>query len=126
MRAARYHGVQDIRLEDLPEPEPTAGQVLVKVGHNGICGSDLHEYYSASTFIPTEPHPLTGISAPVVLGHEFAGTVVEVGEAVDAGLVGQNAAIRPTYYCGECAACPTSAACSRSTGCPDRAAVWPS
>jgi (R,R)-butanediol dehydrogenase / meso-butanediol dehydrogenase / diacetyl reductase len=105
VRAARYHGVHDIRIETLPEPEPAAGQVLVKVAHNGICGSDLHEYYSASTFIPTQPHPLTGISAPVVLGHEFAGTVVGVGDGVDPGLVGQNAAARPTYYCGECAAC---------------------
>ena len=43
MRAARYYGVRDVRLEDLPDPSPKAGQVLVKVAHNGICGSDLHE-----------------------------------------------------------------------------------
>ncbi len=105
MRAARYYGVHDIRLEELPDPTPQSGQVLVKVAHNGICGSDLHEYYSASTFIPTQPHPLTGISAPVVLGHEFCGTIVEVGDGVDDALVGQNAAVRPTYSCGECASC---------------------
>jgi threonine dehydrogenase-like Zn-dependent dehydrogenase len=46
----------------------------------------------------------------VVLGHEFAGTVVAVGDGVDSGLVGQNAAARPTYYCGECAT--PSAGCS--------------
>jgi (R,R)-butanediol dehydrogenase / meso-butanediol dehydrogenase / diacetyl reductase len=105
MRAARYHGVQDIRIEELPDPEPGPGQVVVKVAHNGICGSDLHEYYSAPTFIPTSPHPLTGISVPVVLGHEFSGTVVAAGEGVDAGLVGRNVAARPTYSCGECASC---------------------
>lgn len=105
MRAARYYGVRDVRLEDVPTPTPQAGQVLVKVAHNGICGSDLHEYYSAPTFIPTQPHPLTGISVPVVLGHEFCGTIVEVGDGVDAGLLGQNAAARPTYSCGECVSC---------------------
>jgi (R,R)-butanediol dehydrogenase / meso-butanediol dehydrogenase / diacetyl reductase len=105
MRAARYHGVGDVRIEKLPDPTPAPGQVLVKVAHNGICGSDLHEYYSAATFVPTQPHPLTGVSAPVVLGHEFSGTVVEVGDGVDAGLVGQNVAVRPNYACGECASC---------------------
>jgi (R,R)-butanediol dehydrogenase / meso-butanediol dehydrogenase / diacetyl reductase len=105
MRAARYHGVQDIRIEDIPEPTPGEGQVLVKVAHNGICGSDLHEYFSAPTFIPTEPHPLTGVSVPVVLGHEFCGTVADTGAGVDRGLVGQNVAVRPNYACGECASC---------------------
>lgn len=105
MRAARYHGVRDVRIEDLPDPTPGAGEVLVRVAHNGICGSDLHEYYSAPTFIPTSPHPQTGISVPVVLGHEFAGTVAEVGAGVDADLVGRNVAARPTYSCGTCVSC---------------------
>ena len=105
MRAARYHGVRDVRIEDLPDPTPGEGQVLVRVAHNGICGSDLHEYYSAPTFIPTSPHPLTGVSAPVVLGHEFSGTVLQVGSGVDGGLVGRHVAVRPAYSCGECVAC---------------------
>jgi (R,R)-butanediol dehydrogenase/meso-butanediol dehydrogenase/diacetyl reductase len=57
MRAARYHGVRDVRIEELPDPTPQPGEVLVQVAHNGICGSDLHEYYSAPTFIPVQPHP---------------------------------------------------------------------
>lgn len=105
MRAARYHGVRDVRIEDLPDPTPSDGQVLVRVAHNGICGSDLHEYYSAPTFIPTSPHPLTGASVPVVLGHEFSGTVSAVGAGVDEGMVGRNVAVRPAYSCGTCAAC---------------------
>lgn len=105
MRAARYYGVRDIRLEELPKPEPGPGEVLVKVAHNGICGSDLHEYYSAQAFIPVEPHPLTGVCAPVTLGHEFSGTVVEVGEGVDSALDGAKVTIRPTYNCGDCTSC---------------------
>lgn len=105
MRAARYHGVRDVRIEELPDPTPGEGQVLVRVAHNGICGSDLHEYYSAPTFVPVAPHPLTGASVPVVLGHEFAGTVTDVGPGVDGALVGRAVAARPAYSCGSCAAC---------------------
>lgn len=105
MRAARYHGVRDVRIEDVPDPTPGEGEVLVRVAHNGICGSDLHEYYSAPTFIPTQAHPQTGVSVPVVLGHEFSGTVAEVGAGVDADLVDRNVAVRPAYSCGTCEAC---------------------
>ena len=130
MRAARYHGVRDIRIEELPDPTPQSGEVLVKVAHNGICGSDLHEYYSAPTFIPVDPHPLTGVSVPVVLGHEFSGTVVEVGDGVDPGLVGTNGPCgRPTAAAPVrrvSAGCATSAAASPSTACPPPAVAWPS
>jgi (R,R)-butanediol dehydrogenase / meso-butanediol dehydrogenase / diacetyl reductase len=105
MRAAVYHGVGDIRIDDVPEPAPGPGEVKIKVAHNGVCGSDLHEYFSASTFIPVEPHPQTGVSLPVVLGHEFSGTVVAVGEGVTSTSVGQAAALRPTYSCGTCPSC---------------------
>jgi D-arabinose 1-dehydrogenase-like Zn-dependent alcohol dehydrogenase len=43
MKAARWHGVKDIRIEDVAEPSPRAGEVKVKVAWTGICGSDLHE-----------------------------------------------------------------------------------
>lgn len=105
MRAAVYHGVGDIRIEDAPEPRPGPGEVKIQIAHNGVCGSDLHEYFSAPTFVPLEPHPQTGAAAPVVLGHEFSGTVVEVGEGVTSVAVGQRAALRPTYSCGTCASC---------------------
>ena len=65
--------------------EPTAGpgQVKVAVAYNGICGTDLHEYCSGPIFVPTAPHPLTGRQLPVTLGHEFAGTVTEVGDGIE-------------------------------------------
>ena len=60
MKAAVYYGPNKVEVADVPEPEPTAGTVKVKVGFNGICGTDLHEYYAGPIFVPTEPHPLTG------------------------------------------------------------------
>ena len=105
MQAAVYYGVGDVRIEDLPEPEPAPGEVKIRLAHNGVCGSDLHEYFSAPTFVPVEPHPLTGVKAPVILGHEFSGTVVEIGDGVSGVEVGQPAALRPTYSCGACPAC---------------------
>ena len=103
--AARYYGVGDIRLEQVVVEPPAAGQVLVEVAFCGLCGSDLHEYFSAQTVTPVEPHPLTGAQLPVVLGHEFSGTVVSVGPDVDSVSVGACVAVRPTYSCGACASC---------------------
>lgn len=109
MRAATYYGPHDVRIEDVPEPEAGSGQVKLRVAHNGVCGTDLHEYFSAATFIPVEPHPQTGITAPVTLGHEFSGTVVAVGEGVTDVAVGDRVAVRPTYSCGSCASCRAGA-----------------
>lgn len=105
MRAAIYHAPHDVRVSEVDEPEAGAGEVKLRVAHNGVCGSDLHEYFSASTFVPVEPHPQTGVVAPVVLGHEFSGTVTAVGEGVDSVREGDRVAVRPTYTCGTCAAC---------------------
>ena len=82
MRAAMYYGNHKLEIEDIPEPSAGEGQVKVRVSRNGICGTDLHEYYDGPIFIPPEqPHPLTGKAMPLVLGHEFSGTVTEVGPA---------------------------------------------
>ena len=80
MRAAVFHGRRDIRLEDVPEPEVRPGSVKVKVDWCGICGTDLHEYLAGPIFIPPpgSPHPITGETLPLTLGHEFAGSVVDV------------------------------------------------
>jgi (R,R)-butanediol dehydrogenase / meso-butanediol dehydrogenase / diacetyl reductase len=105
MRAVVYNAREDVAITDVPEPKAGDGQVLVKVGYNGICGTDLHEYYAGPIFIPTEPHPLTGRAAPVILGHELAGTVVEVGSGVKSVSEGDRIAVEPLYVCGECAPC---------------------
>jgi len=106
MRAAVYHGNHKLEVEDIPEPTTGAGQVKVRVSRNGICGTDLHEYYDGPIFIsPSDPHPLTGRSMPVVLGHEFSGVVTEVGAGVSDVHEGDNVTIEPIYRCGECRPC---------------------
>jgi (R,R)-butanediol dehydrogenase / meso-butanediol dehydrogenase / diacetyl reductase len=104
-----YYGQGDIRLEEVAEPEPGPGQVKVRVGYNGICGSDLHEYYAGPLAIPTSPHPLTGAKAPVTLGHEFGGWVEAVGEGVEDLPLGSLVAVDPIHTCGQCAPCKRGA-----------------
>lgn len=109
MRALRYHNPGDIRLEHgIPEPVCSDVQVKVKPAFVGICGTDLHEY-SSSTFIPEcgKPHPVTGETRPVTIGHEISGTVVEVGaRATNKDLkVGTRVAIQPTVCCFQCPSC---------------------
>ena len=109
MRSATYYRPHDIRIDDVDEPEPGPGQVKLRVAHNGVCGSDLHEYFAQETFVPVEPHPQTGIRSPVALGHEFSGTVVAVGEGVTSVADGDRVAVRPTYTCGQCPSCRAGA-----------------
>lgn len=106
MKAARWHGVKDIRVEDTPEPKPGKGEVKVKVAWTGICGSDLHEYLAGPIFVPVdEDHPLSHDKAPITMGHEYCGTVLELGDGVTDLAVGDRVAIEPIFACGECAAC---------------------
>ncbi|MBF4477823.1 (R,R)-butanediol dehydrogenase / meso-butanediol dehydrogenase / diacetyl reductase [Rhodococcus rhodochrous J3] len=105
MKAAVYYGPNKLEIADVPEPQPGPGTVKVKVGFNGICGTDLHEYYAGPIFVPTEPHPLTGRELPLTMGHEFAGTILEVGAGVTGYVPGDRVAIEPIYRCGRCAPC---------------------
>jgi (R,R)-butanediol dehydrogenase/meso-butanediol dehydrogenase/diacetyl reductase len=107
MRAAVFHGPHDVRLEDVPEPQVAAGKVKVKVDWCGICGTDLHEYLAGPIFIPPagSPHPITGETLPLTLGHEFAGEVVDVGDGVDGVSTGDRVTIEPVFRCGACPAC---------------------
>jgi len=117
MKAAVFHAKEDLRIEDVPEPSPAEGMVKLRNAFAGVCGSDLHVYYSpeASGLDFTKPHPVTGSMPPQILGHEFSGTVVELGEGVTNVAVGDRVAVWPVYYCGECAACEKGAfnACTK-------------
>jgi (R,R)-butanediol dehydrogenase/meso-butanediol dehydrogenase/diacetyl reductase len=105
MQALRWHGVQDVRLDDVPAPAPATGEVLIEVAACGLCGSDLHEYLHGPVYIPKTPHPLTGGMPPVTLGHEFAGRVVRVGSGVDRVRPGDHVAVNPCLLCGTCSWC---------------------
>ena len=107
MRAVRFYGQEDLRLEDIAEPAAGPGEVKVRNAFNGICGSDLHCYFNPASlgFDFSAPHPLTGATLPQVFGHEFSGTVVEVGSGVTGVNEGDRVAVWPMHSCGKCPAC---------------------
>lgn len=107
MKAAQFFAQEDVRVVDVEEPSPGPGQVKIANAFAGICGSDLHVYYdpAAAGLDFTQPHPVTGALPPQTLGHEFSGTIVELGEGVTGVSVGDRVAVWPVYYCGACPAC---------------------
>jgi (R,R)-butanediol dehydrogenase / meso-butanediol dehydrogenase / diacetyl reductase len=106
VRAARYYGQGDIRVEDVATPEiRDPDELLIEVAYCGICGTDLHEYAVGPIVTPTSPHPLTGVTLPQTLGHEFSAKVVAVGSAVRDVRVGDRVAIMPAIVCGRCRYC---------------------
>ncbi|KAJ3578651.1 hypothetical protein NPX13_g1916 [Xylaria arbuscula] len=109
MKAARYYGKEDIRIEQIPEPSTGPGQVKIIPAFVGLCGTDLHEYQGGPNFCPVSPHPVTGETIPVTLGHEFSGVIKEIGSGVTGFELGQACTIQPTIFCGHCAACEHSA-----------------
>jgi threonine dehydrogenase-like Zn-dependent dehydrogenase len=96
MKAVVYHGEQDVRVEDVPEPELLApDDAIVRVRKAAICGSDLHFYHGR----------LPGIFEGTVVGHEFAGEVVAVGAAVTRYAVGDAVVGSFQIACGGCRNC---------------------
>ena len=96
MKAVTFQGLhQPLAFETLPDPEPAADQLVVKVGRCGICGSDLHM---------TED-PAYGCQKGDVLGHEFAGEVVETGTDVSGLRAGDLVSVIPLASCGTCESC---------------------
>src|SRR4030042_1382522 len=105
MKAAVWYGREDLRILDVPEPGVEKGQVKIEVRWCGICGSDIHEYREGPMLISKKPPPLTGRSAPIILGHEFSGDVIEVADGVTRINVGDRITINCLIYCGECIYC---------------------
>jgi L-iditol 2-dehydrogenase len=99
MQAAFFHGVRDIRVREVADAEPKAGEVLLAVSAVGICGSDLHTYLLGN---------IGGVSSnePIVLGHEASGVILALGADAPAHLrVGQRVAIDPATPCLQCEFC---------------------
>jgi len=109
MRAAVYHGINDVRLEEVPVPEIGQGEILVRVHTCGICGTDLKK-------IATGSH-----SAPRIFGHETSGVVAAVGEGVRKFTPGDRVVVFHHIPCGECYYCrhKTFAQCTtyKKVGC---------
>ena len=107
MKAAVWYGHKDVRVEERTMPQPKAGQVRVRVAWAGICGTDKHEYLGP-LWIPVEkPHRLTGETAPLVQGHEYAGIIDAVGEGVTDWKPGDRVTASGSLVCGECEFCKT-------------------
>ncbi|OQU97386.1 hypothetical protein CLAIMM_03320 [Cladophialophora immunda] len=106
MRAARYHGRRDVRIESIPVPEPGPGECLIEVEWCGICGTDLHEYLAGPFGIPTKdrPDPLTGGTMPVTIGHEFCGRVKTAPPGSNLK-EGQPVMVDPHVQCRKCLSC---------------------
>ena len=94
MRVAMYYNNRDVRLEEVPVPTIGPGELLIKTRASGICGSDLMEWYRVK-------------KAPLVLGHEITGEVVEVGAGVDGFKVGDRVFSTHHVPCGQCRYCLT-------------------
>ncbi len=106
MKALRWHGRKDVRLDEVPDANaPAEGEVTVAVSWCGICGTDLEEYLDGPIVIPTEPHALSGQMAPLIMGHEVAGRIAAVGKGVDGIREGDLVAVDGLIFCGECYWC---------------------
>jgi L-idonate 5-dehydrogenase len=98
MLTCRIHAKEDLRIEPVADPEVGSGQVLLRLGAGGICGSDLHYYFEGrnGSFV---------IREPLVPGHEASGVVVRVGPGVTRVKLGDHVAISPSHACGHCEGC---------------------
>ena len=98
MNALVLHGIGDLRHQQQATPEPKAGEVRVRIGYCGVCGSDIPRCYVKGTY-----------HFPTIPGHEFAGTVEALGEGVERFSVGDPVAVFPLLWCGKCNACQRKA-----------------
>jgi (R,R)-butanediol dehydrogenase / meso-butanediol dehydrogenase / diacetyl reductase len=95
LKALVWHGPKLMTVDEVPEPQPRAGEAIVRSEAAGICGSEIEGYLGMmSNRVP-----------PLVMGHEFAGKVTEVGDGVDRAWVGKRVAINPLVGCARCQYC---------------------
>ncbi len=105
MKALRFYGKRDIRLEEIPKPIPKEEEVLLKVTDAGISQTQINEFMDGPFLINSEPHPLTGKKIPIVPSQEYGGIIVadHLGSKNDP--VGKMAAVLPLISCGRCEYC---------------------
>ncbi len=95
MRALEWSSIREMKIREMPVPEPLPGWVLIKVSHTGICGSELSAYVGQNEL--RKP--------PSIMGHEFSGTVVRAASPSDKYLEGQKVTVNPLVTCGKCRFC---------------------
>jgi threonine dehydrogenase-like Zn-dependent dehydrogenase len=95
MKGIVWHGPEQMSVEEVPEPAVRPGTVVVRPTATGICGSEIEGYLGR----------MGNRTPPLVMGHEFAGTVTEVGEGVDGDLLGRVVAVNPLSSDGTCRLC---------------------
>ncbi|KXT00311.1 hypothetical protein AC578_6482 [Pseudocercospora eumusae] len=107
IRSAQLYDALDLRVEKVPHPAIPPKHVAIATKFCGICGSDLHIYHDPGFAMAIKyPHPLTGCTAPIAFGHEFAGVVTELGEGCSGDLkVGDKVAAMATLTDGTCTSC---------------------
>lgn len=106
MKAARFHGRGDVRIEEIAEPAPRPDEIVLDVIMASVCGSDSAEWAHGPHLIPIDaPHPVTGRHRPITLGHEFVGRVVVVGAAVEGFSRGDRVVSGAGVSCGQCEWC---------------------
>jgi L-idonate 5-dehydrogenase len=115
----RLHGPRLLTLDEVPEPDIGASDVLVAVRHVGLCGSDKHYFADGrcGSYVP---------QAPFALGHEFSGVVAAIGDQVNGVKPGDRVAVDPLLACGQCPVCRSG----HANLCPEKrymgsAAAWP-
>ena len=97
MKVSYFLGKGSFEVRQAPELHPGPGEVVIKNMVCGVCGTDVHIFHG-------EPGS-ADVTPPVVLGHEYSGEVVEVGEGVTALKPGDHVTVDPNIYCGECVYC---------------------
>lgn len=106
MRAARFYGRRDIRIEEVPEPSIGPGDLLLKISAVGICGTDAHEFAVGPQMFPIDdPHPVSGHVGPMIPGHELAGVVVDKAPDVSGFEPGSLVVSGAGISCGTCHWC---------------------
>lgn len=109
MRAVMWLGPRQMQMEELPPIQPAAHEALIAVEAVGICGSELSGYLGQSSIrVP-----------PLVMGHEFAGRVVQLGAQAQGLAIGDLVAVNPLVTCGVCQACTSG----HDNLCPQRALI---
>ena len=97
MKALVLTAPKQLEVQEVPVRQPKDGEILIRVRACGVCGTDLHMFHGDKGAFDN--------SFPLIMGHEFAGEIVNCGEGVTRFQVGDHVAVDPNIYCGECPAC---------------------